>query len=162
MTLPSQQPLDCNFGPTLNAAFTATVPDVQKYAWTFPDESYLVGTAGHLDLTIGGITARNQQVVLIDEASYLGDGTTSGVLALGYNITGQIFASQDTNDWYPGSPAQRRYDPVFTTMTKQGLNPPIFSLAMDKNTGSGYLAFGGLPPVSYDQNFGKTPIRIVR
>jgi len=137
------------------------VPDVQKYAWTFPDDSYLVGQAGYLDLTVGGINVRNQQIVLVDEASYLGDGVTSGVLALGYSVTGQIFTSDNTNDWYPGSPAQKRYDPVFATMVKQGLNPSIFSLAMDKAAGTGYLAFGGLPPVSHNSDFGKTSIRIV-
>jgi Eukaryotic aspartyl protease len=54
------------------------------------------------------------------------------------------------------------YSPIFTTLVTDGLIPNLFSLAIERDvTGqSGYLAFGGLPPVSYTGDFASTPILI--
>lgn len=47
-------------------------------------------------------------------------------------------------------------------MYKTGLIPPVFSLALERTTTglAGYLALGGLPPVSYVPKFSKTPLLI--
>jgi hypothetical protein len=52
------------------------------------------------------------------------------------------------------------YSPIFTTMVSDGLVPDLFSLAIERDISgaSGYLAFGGLPPVSVDGPFTSTPI----
>lgn len=52
------------------------------------------------------------------------------------------------------------YSPIFDTMVSDGLIPDLFSLAIlrDVSGPSGYLAFGGLPPVSFKGNFTSTPI----
>ena len=54
------------------------------------------------------------------------------------------------------------YSPIFTTMYKDGLIPPLFSLAIlrDISGPSGYLALGGVPPVDFVQDFTSTPILI--
>jgi aspergillopepsin I len=43
-------------------------------------------------------------------------------------------------------------------MWKQGLSSPLFSLALQRGSG-GYIAFGGLPPVSFDQTFATTALQ---
>ena len=53
------------------------------------------------------------------------------------------------------------YDPVLTTMIKQGVMEPMFSLAFERNGDGGVLALGGVPPVILDSPFASTPILIV-
>lgn len=47
-------------------------------------------------------------------------------------------------------------------MVSDGLIPNLFSLAIERDISgpSGYLAFGGLPPVSFDGPFTSTPILV--
>jgi hypothetical protein len=47
-------------------------------------------------------------------------------------------------------------------MVSEGLIPDLFSLAIERNINgpSGYLAFGGLPPVTCTSPFTSTPILI--
>jgi hypothetical protein len=37
-------------------------------------------------------------------------------------------------------------------MYKQSLSSPMFSLALQRGTSAGYIAFGGLPPVNFDKS----------
>ena len=54
------------------------------------------------------------------------------------------------------------YSPIFTTLYKDHLIPPLFSLAIlrDISGPSGYLALGGLPPIDFVPEFTSTPILI--
>lgn len=54
------------------------------------------------------------------------------------------------------------YSLIFTTMYKDGLILPLFSLAIlrDISGPSGYLALGGVSPVNFVQDFNSTPILI--
>jgi hypothetical protein len=45
-------------------------------------------------------------------------------------------------------------------MYKQGLTSSMFSMAIQRDSG-GYIAFGGLPPVSYNETFAKAPIQVL-
>lgn len=56
---------------------------------------------------------------------------------------------------------QVEYDPIITTLIKEGLIEPVFSLALDRNSDSGSLALGGLPPGNYTGSFASTPILMV-
>ena len=49
-------------------------------------------------------------------------------------------------------------------MYKDGLIPPIFSLAIERDLegASGYLALGGVPPISFVQDFTSTPILVTK
>jgi len=93
-----------------------------------------------------------------------GDGTTSGIMGLAY---------RSLTDAYPGTNATAddiilnriEYSPIIETMITQGLNPPLFSMALQRhavsgnNVPGGYIAFGGLPPVSVNPaSFVSTPI----
>jgi len=52
------------------------------------------------------------------------------------------------------------YNPIFTTMYKAGLSSASFSMAIQRGTNGGYIAFGGLPPVKYDdQSWATVPIK---
>jgi len=55
---------------------------------------------------------------------------------------------------------QDAYSPLFQTMVSQGLSSGSFSLALERGNG-GYIAFGGLPPVSgvSSSNLVSTPIQ---
>lgn len=69
-----------------------------------------------------------------------------------------------TNPALDGTPTGEPviYNPIFTTMVSDGLIPNLFSLAIERDISgpSGYLAFGGLPPVSFDGSFTSTPILV--
>ena len=54
------------------------------------------------------------------------------------------------------------YDPIFTSMWKQKLIPPVFSLAVERHVPNGglggYLALGGIPTVPVQSPFASTRI----
>jgi hypothetical protein len=54
------------------------------------------------------------------------------------------------------------YSPIFDTIVTDGKSSDLFSLAIlrDVSGPSGYLSFGGLPPVTFTENFTSTPILI--
>ena len=154
----------CAYGPTFNGTFKyGPVADKTSFSVSYSDGSGVAGHAGYDDVTIAGITAQKQEILLASLSLFAekGDGTTSGILGLGYPLETKVFSTEDERDMYPGSPSHRKYDPVFTSMHKQGLVSPVFSLAMNRSTLRGYLALGGLPPVDTNPDFAKTPIRIV-
>jgi hypothetical protein len=55
-----------------------------------------------------------------------------------------------TSDFVGG--VRKQYNPIFTTMYEAGLSSAMFSMALERGTNGGYIAFGGLPPVAYDQS----------
>jgi hypothetical protein len=85
---------------------------------------------------------------------------TSGILGLGY----PSLTSGYEGTWVLGGlfDAPRAiYDSIFTTMTKQKLADPQFSLALKRTTGDGgYISFGGLPPVNHSGEFASAPMEI--
>jgi Eukaryotic aspartyl protease len=81
-------------------------------------------------------------------------------------ITPSTSAYAGTDPSLDGTPAAPwiPYSPIFDTMVSDGLIPDLFSLAIlrDVSGPSGYLAFGGLPPVSFKGNFTNTPILLTQ
>jgi hypothetical protein len=56
------------------------------------------------------------------------------------------------------------YSPIFESMYShttygQGSIAPLFSLALERGDGGGYIAFGGLPPVNCTHDFAFTPFK---
>lgn len=127
----------------------------------YGDGESIGGKVGYEDITIARVTVKKQEMVLANDATWSGDGITSGLLGLSYPLETKVFNSTDQTQNFAGSPTHRKYDPVFTSMYKQDLVPPIFSMAMDRSAQKGWLAFGGLPPVDHAPDFANTPIRIV-
>ena len=106
---------------------------------------------GLQDVVIAGVTAQNTQVGVINSAFWLGDNVTSGLLGLAFPVLTKAFRGDE----------RLEYDPVVTTMIKQGAIAPVFSLALDRNGDGGFLALGGIPPGNFSSEFASTPILIV-
>jgi hypothetical protein len=154
------QEADCSFGPTFNGTFDEGEIADENFSIEYGDGEFLNGVMGYEDVTVAGITVDHQEVALVNYSYWFGDDVTSGLMGLAYPLLTSAYngtnASADSLD------SQVVYDPIFTTMYKKGLVAPVFSLAQERNTDSGYLAFGGLPPVAFTPDFGTTPILIVR
>jgi hypothetical protein len=152
----------CGFGPLYNIAqgqFT-NITD-QKFAITyFPELSSLRGSMGYAPIKLGGITVPKQQVALVDYAAWSGDGFSSGLLGLAYPpVTSSTSRANDN--------FTIKYDPVFTTMVKEGLvGEAVFTLSIDRvpvgtspMAPAGMMAFGGLVPKNlYVEPFTSVPI----
>jgi aspergillopepsin I len=152
---------NCGLGPLYNSAlgkFT-NITDQKFNINYFPELQSLRGSMGYAPITIGGLTVPKQEVALVDYASWSGDTFTSGLLGLAY--PGVTSASSRTGS------GVGKYDPLFTTMVKQGLvTDAVFTLAIDRvpqktlpSAPAGVLALGGLVPSKYyDTPFTSVPI----
>lgn len=163
---------NCYFGPLYNGTFTEGEIEDANFNITYGDGEFLTGTFGYTDITIGNITVTDQQVALVSEAYWEGDGMTSGLMGLAYSaLTSEYVGDNPTidNDDVQGTAPgdQEPYSPVVQTMITQGLDPALFTLALERssdlnyNVPGGFIAFGGLPPVSGTTgSFVATPILI--
>ncbi|KAL2010878.1 hypothetical protein VTN00DRAFT_3596 [Thermoascus crustaceus] len=144
------------------------------------------GIMGYEDVTIGGVTVRRQTVGVVDRTTKKGDGINSGILGLGYPVLTAAHAGgtdiegidTDTDNGTLLLNDRIQYDPLFTSMYKQGLvKEPWFSLAIERpsasnNTstststtagppGGGYLGLATLPPIPHDSTkWAKAPVEI--
>lgn len=116
---------------------------------------------GNANVSIAGLSSPNQTLAFVEAASWIGDGETSGVLGLAYEITERVFTTTDRRLWYAGSSAQILYDTVFTSLWKANQTPPVFSMTVEEKGKKGFLAFGGRPPVDVKGEMARTQIRIV-
>ena len=122
---------------------------------------------------MAGLHVKNQRVALADQAYIVSDNITSGLMGLAYSAltseyvgTNTSLDNQNVTGTAPGD--QEPYSPIVQTMIAEGLNPAVFSLAMERakdktalSSPGGYIAFGGLPPVAFDPIFSSTPLEIV-
>lgn len=112
----------------------------------------MYGYFGFDDVTIGGVTIQHQQLAMVNNTYWYGDGKTSGLLGLAY----PLMTGMDGNI--------QQYNPIFTNMWERDFIMPLFTLGLSRDSNSSssdesYLAFGGLPPVDYDDStWGRTPI----
>jgi hypothetical protein len=74
---------DCYFGSTFTRDSTFTQIPNQNLNLTYADLEYITGIMGHEDVTLGGIKVR-QEVALINNAAWDGDGVTSGLTGFAY------------------------------------------------------------------------------
>ena len=101
---------------------------------------------------------KNQQIAVVDNAQYNGDGITAGVLGLAFPAATKAFKGDDFTQDYAGT--QQVYNPFFTNAYSEGNVAPLFSVALDRNQG-GTLAIGGLPPVAYFPLFASSPFELL-
>lgn len=114
---------------------------------------------GYENVTVAGITVENQEVALVNYSYWYGDNVTSGLMGLAYPLLTSAYAGTNTST--DSLETQVEYSTIITTMIKEALIEPVFSLALDRNSDSGYLALGGLPPVNHSGSFASTPILMV-
>ncbi|KAK1751155.1 aspartic-type endopeptidase [Echria macrotheca] len=136
----------CAFGPSYPATFQygETSPPQHMFI-RYGDGEIVTGPMGFSDITLAGnLTVTKLQVCLANNTYWYGNNVTSGLMGLAFpSITNAYIGPQYEHD--PGS--QVEYSPLFTSMVSQGKSRPMFSIAIDRNSSSGVLAWGGIPPV---------------
>lgn len=151
----------CGFGPLFDSSigsFTNITDEAFSISY-FPEGETLKGDMGYAPITLGGLTVPEQQVALVNYAAWIGDESSSGLLGLGYPaITSG--RNRTTGEYV-------EYDPLFTTMVKEGVvSNGIFTLVIDRVpqgtsplAPAGLMALGGLVPESYyEAPFTSVPI----
>ncbi|KAK3987995.1 aspartic protease PEP3 [Cladorrhinum sp. PSN332] len=150
---------DCGLGTGFVGPLSGGNITTHWFGRAYMDGTFVTGFFGYEDVTIGGLTAKHQQVALVNYTFWQGDGRTSGLLGLAYPYMTGLDGPEE------GQPA---YDPVFTTLWKDKLIDPIFSIALSRSSNEAeeqpeeesYLALGGLPPVAVDEKtWAKSEIR---
>ena len=134
----------CGFGPTYPGDFQyGAIPDQHIYI-QYGDGEIVYGPVGYSDVTLGNITVKRQEAALANTTYWYGNNETSGVLGLAYpSITNAYLGDGYEHNWLDAV----SYSPVFSSMINQGLVLPYFSMAINRNSSGGLLAFGGIPPV---------------
>ena len=109
-------------------------------------------------MTLAGVTVNDQQVAVVESGSWTGDGVSSGVLGLSFPANTRAF----TGSSYSADSASNQitYNPIFTSMYKEGSVPPLFSLALEHD-GTGQLAIGGTPNVQFVPVFASSPFQLI-
>ncbi|KAL5120566.1 hypothetical protein ACEQ8H_001585 [Pleosporales sp. CAS-2024a] len=175
--LQSQQSA-CNTGPVWNGTVTNGPLPNQNFNMKYGGGEFVIGTPHVTDMTVGGVHVKSQEIGVVDQAHLQEVGYASGFLGLAFAARTSSYVGLDPsidNRTVAGTkPGERQfYSPIVETMISQGLNPPMFSLALQRPTTStnmtpisnnvfgGYISFGGLPPVDVDPAcFVSTPILI--
>ena len=149
---------NCQFASTYTPSPTFKPIDNQNFYVEYIDGESLQGTFGTERVTVAGITVKNQQIAVVDQAEWDGDTATGGVLGLAFPAWTNAFSGTDPSK---NSLATKKvYNPVFTNMYTEGFVAPLFSIALDRDQG-GQLAIGGLPPVDYVPLFASSPFQIL-
>ncbi|KAF2426618.1 acid protease [Tothia fuscella] len=152
----------CKFGPTYDREAGAfSLLSDRTFNTSFADKSYINGFMGTETVTIGNITVKHQQIGVVQEASWGGDGTSSGLFGLGPPSITNAWPKNASYEAVKKKTAKSiRYDTVFTNMYKQGLVALYFSMAFNRrDEGPGALTLGGLPeaPIRHTGEFGRAP-----
>jgi hypothetical protein len=114
------------------------------FALSFGSGERVSGPMGLSDITVGGITVDQVQVGLANRTYWRGNNITDGILGLAFGaLTSAYYGSEDENREQYRVP----YSPFVSTMISQGkLKNRYFSVAIERNSSSGIMAWGGLPP----------------
>ena len=151
----------CQFGTLYDPAVGSfqNITSLEFSIAYFPENETLDGSMGFAPLQLGGLTVPKQEVALVTESAWAGDGTSSALVGFAYPAV--------TSASYRSNGSQAIYDPVFTTMVKEKIvDDAVFTLALDRvppNTSpsapAGVMAFGGLvSPRYYYPPFTTVPI----
>lgn len=155
-----QSEADCLFGPTYNISKTFKQIPNENFNVTYADQEVVTGIEGTEEITLAGITVKNQQVGVVDFAVWNGDGVSSGLIGLAFPSITSAFVGTD-----PSQDSRNNtitYNPIFTNMYTEKLVAPIFSLALTRgNDSGGFLAIGGLPRVAHSKNFAALPLQVL-
>lgn len=140
----------CNTGPRYTGEIE-TIQD-QTYNIVYGNNENVTGPVGYADVSVAGLTVETQEVSVVSEGLWQGDGVLSGVLGVGSSGLTNVYQDPNPTDLRP-------YSPVFESMyNRTGQIDPVFSLALQRGDDAGYLAFGGLPPVDFEHKFASTKI----
>jgi len=117
----------------------------------------LTGVVGFDTVTVGGMTVKSQEIGLVTQAAWTGDGENTGIMGLAYPALTHVYSGNNPAADVPSNP--RTYNPLFfTAVLNKVVSNPYFSVALNRGSikqeeGSsfdpnmGFLAFGGIAPV---------------
>ncbi|KAK4454841.1 aspartic peptidase domain-containing protein [Podospora aff. communis PSN243] len=133
----------CQFGPAYPDSFQyGAIEPAQHMFIRYGDGEMVAGPMGYSDVTLGNITVRRQEICLANTTYWFGNNMTSGLIGLAFPALTNAYLGPGL-DHSRGSRIE--YSPLFTSMVSQGKVPPVFSIALDRNS-TGILAWGGIAP----------------
>jgi len=118
---------------------------------------------------VGGLNVTKQEIGVVTNAAWNGDGVSSGLLGLCYPGLTSAFNGSDPNK--DSTNNRVNYDPFFFSAIKQNkVSQPVFSVALNRGSFSaernstddpnlGVLAFGGIAPVPVTNKSVTVPIQ---
>ncbi|KAI0034703.1 acid protease [Vararia minispora EC-137] len=136
---------------------------------SYGDGEFLTGEVGFETVAIGGLTVTSQEVGIVTDAAWFGDGESTGLIGLCYPDLTSVYSTTNPSD--DSAANNEPYDPFVFSAIKQGLiSDPIFSVALNRGSvaaeeGSqldpnlGLLAFGGIAPVDVTNKAVTVPIQ---
>ncbi|KAH8652450.1 aspartic peptidase domain-containing protein [Xylariales sp. PMI_506] len=146
----------CQLQATYSGTFSGGKINNEHLNISYGGGDSLIGDLGYADVTVAGITVKNQEISLITEASLEGNGYFSGILGLGLPQLTSAF--EGTNPAADGDSSRVIYSPIVVTMSNNTPVAPIFSMAMSRTVGRSYISFGGVPAQVRTGPFSVAPI----
>ena len=141
-----QPAASCAWGPSFIDGFRyGENPDLH-FSVSFGSGESATGPLGRSDISVAGITVKQQLCGLANTTHWLGNNVTNGILGLGYPALTSAY-SGPMGDERVGY--RQDYQPFFDSMISQGLVEPYFAVAVDRGASSGMIGWGGLPPVEW-------------
>lgn len=134
----------CEFGPTFDDAASLVPIADENFEIGYADGETLSGGLAYATVTLAGITVHNQTIGVVDDATWYGDGVSSGLIGLAYAALTSAF--EGTNVTADSRSTQVEYNPIFTNMYTQGSVESLFTLMLERDGGNSTLTLGGLPP----------------
>ncbi|KAH9876684.1 hypothetical protein J1614_003816 [Plenodomus biglobosus] len=151
-------PTTCGFNASYNPDMSPTWKSIPDYEFSvnYTGGEFLRGELGTEELGIGGVGTDgrpllvvNQTIGVVEEGYWVGDGVSSGLMGMAYPAL--VSGARELG-----------YNSSLFTLVASDTISPIFSLALSRPslenpTGGGYLAIGGIPPVTYDPDYVTMP-----
>ena len=152
----------CDFGPLFSGTFSGGAVANENFNVSYGDGEMVVGTLGYEDVTLAGITIDNQEIAAVDEAYFEAGGVLSGILGFAFSSLTSAYPGTNPADDNPLT-NNIHYPDWLRNAILQDKIDPLFSLALERgaNGGSGQLALGGLPTITFDHDFTSTPLEII-
>lgn len=133
----------CGFGTPFPGKFVESIEN-KHFFIQYGSGEQISGPLGKLDVTVAGIKVENAEVALANLTYWHGNNYTVGLMGLAYPSL--------TSAYYGNDPSLNsefnmlNYNPLFTEMVNQGLlDMPLWSIAIQRNSSDGIIAFGGIP-----------------
>ena len=148
----------CHFGPLFSGTFQeGKVPNEHIYV-PYGSGEAVAGYLGYEDVTVAGVTVNHQEIGIVEEAYYLGDGVTSGIIGFAYSALTSAY--KGSNFGHDTSSALIHYTNFIGNVVKQGKVNPEFSIILDRSGAGSELVLGGLPSGSSSNQFTTVPLLI--
>lgn len=137
----------CNMGQPYMGSFEP-IPG-KSLNISYGDGLSVSGGFGYVNVTVAGLKVWTQ-VALVDRAYYNGSGVASGLLGLAPGVTFQ-YATSNGSD--VDGLEREHYTPFIDTVYASPLIEPTFSIALQPGPIGGYLSFGGVPAISFQEDY---------